>query len=228
MPSKELLLKGLDADNHEIESLGTPTAAKSATYTELTMPASDVADTAHPGTSFVAAAADHVHEGVHGVAVNGGSVALGDINLVDGDGIAISRTGNDISFSAGAGSLNKVTLGHDGAAYSVGVGEEIIREWLVNFDDCGASSIKAMLAAIVKVSTGIGTYNLRIGATAPGAVTGSTVHATFTHNAATEAMKENLGTAFANPGGRQLVQVTANGDTAGSKNQIRGIHLSLG
>ncbi len=165
--SKELLLRNLDADGKEIESLGTPTAPQSATFTDNATPTEPVGATSDPGASFVAAAQDHTHEGIHSIHVDGDGGVLGDVNLVSGDGIEIDRSGPNITIKQAGGSTNKITLAHEGAAYSKGVGEEIIREFLVNFDDAGAVNVKAMLAALVKASAGIGTYSLRVGATAP-------------------------------------------------------------
>lgn len=228
MASAELLLKELDANGKEISNLGAPTAANSATYTDNATGPADVGATS-PGSSLLAAPADHSHEGVHGVGVDGGGVATGDINIVSGSGIAVSRTGQDITIAQAPGSSNKVTGVHDGAAYSKGIGEEIIREFSINFDDAPAASVTAMLAAIVKQNgAGAATYNLRVGATNPGSTAGSTVRATFTTTSATEVQAENAGSAFANPTGRKLVQITANNDTALAKSYIRGIHFSIG
>src|SRR4051812_31980614 len=197
MASKELLLKVLDADGHEIENLGVPTAPGSATYTDNATGPTDVGTQA-PGTSLLAAPADHSHEGVHGVGVDGGAVATGDLNIVSGAGVTVTRVGQDITIAQAAGSSNKVTGVHDGAAYSIGIGEEIIREFNVNFDDAPGATVTAMLAAIVKQNgAGVATYNLRVGATAPGSVAGSTVRATFTSTSATEEMKEAAGASFA-------------------------------
>lgn len=226
--SAELLLKTLDANGHEIESLGTPTAPQSATYTDNATEPAPIGSASDPGTSFVAAAQDHTHEGIHSVHVDGDGGVAGDVNLVSGDGIEITRTGPNITIKQASGSTNKITIGHDGAAYSKGIGEEIIREFHVNFDDAGASSIKAMLAAIVKASAGVGTYSVHVGATAPGDIAGSTVRATFTTSSTTEELKEVLGSAFANPGGHKLVQITANNDNAAGKSFIRGINISFG
>lgn len=227
MASKELLLKVLDANGKEIESLGTPSAAGSATFTDNTT-APEPVGSSTPGSSFVAAAQDHTHEGVHGVGVDGDPVATGDINLVSGPGITIERVGQDIVVGTADGARNKISLSHDGAAYSIGVGEDVIREWLINFGDAPGAQVTAMLAAIVKASAGVGTFKLRVGATAPGAVAGSSVVATFTSTSATEEMKENVGAPFANPTGFKLVQVTATNDTANAKSQIRGVAVSIG
>lgn len=229
MASKELLLKDLDANGKHIENLGVPNAALDATYTELTTPALPVGTTNAPGTSFIASAEDHTHEGVHGVKANGGTVAVGDVNLVDGSGITITKVGNDFTIAQSSGSTNKITGTHDGAAYSIGVTEEIIREFYVNFDDAPGATIKAMLAAIVKSDgTAVATYNLRTGATAPGSTAGSTVRATITTTSATEVGGENLGSSFANPTGNKFVQITAQSDTALIKSYIRGINFSIG
>jgi hypothetical protein len=144
-------------------------------------------------------------------------------------GTSLLASPADHSHPAASGTLNKVGLDYAGAGYSVGIGEEILREWLVNFDDATATQIKVFLSGIVKVSAaGTATYNVRVGATAPGATTGSTVHATFTSTSTTEEMKEILGSAFANPTGQKLVQVTADNDTAAVKSYIRGIQVTIG
>ncbi len=228
MASAELLLKTLDADGNEIQNVGTPTQPGSATTTDNTTAPSDVGAVAAPGTSWLAAPADHTHEGLHSIAADANPALVGDATLASGAGIVLAQAGNVITVNADASLLNKVTFAHDGAAYSVGIGEEILREILVNFDDAASANIKVMLAGIVKASAGAGTFNVRVGATAAGATTGSTVRATFSSTSATEELKEILGSAFANPGGRKLVQITSNNDTAGAKSYIRGINVSIG
>ncbi len=228
MASFELLQKPLDANGKVISNLGVPTTEKDATYTDLVTDPADVGATAAPGTSKLAAPADHVHEAVHGIGVDGGAVVSGDVNFVSGSGIAVEIDGNDIIISAAPGSVNKINLTHEGAAYNVGTTEDIIREFYVNFDDAGAASIKVMLAAIVKADAGIGSFSVYTGATAPGSTAGGTVRATITTTGGAEELKENLGAAFANPGGNKLVQITADNDTALAKSFIRGISVSIG
>ncbi len=58
--AEELLRAPLNAANHRVRGLGAPAATKDATYTDnTTLP--QPAGTASPGSSFLAAPADHVH-----------------------------------------------------------------------------------------------------------------------------------------------------------------------
>ncbi len=58
--AEELLRAPLNAANHRVRGLGVPTASKDATYTDnTTVP--QPAGTPSPGSSLLAAPADHVH-----------------------------------------------------------------------------------------------------------------------------------------------------------------------
>jgi hypothetical protein len=227
----DVLQRILDCDTNRIINLGNPIAANDATKTDNSTAPANPASAAAAGSSYYASPADHVHQGVHGVQENGGAIAYGDVNLKDGGGIAITKSGNDFTISSVASATNKITWAEDGEKYVVGVTEEIVYEYNMNLDDCGGGSgnnIVARLSALVKASAGTATFKLYVGATAPGSTAGGTTRATFTSTSATWEKKSNAGAAFANPGGEVLVQITAVADLAGRKAYIRGIQGAIG
>ena len=61
MSAHDVLQRPLDATGHVVSNLGIPVAAKDATYTDVTSLPMAVAGEALPGTSLLAAPADHVH-----------------------------------------------------------------------------------------------------------------------------------------------------------------------
>lgn len=221
----------LDANNNRIISLGDPTAANDATKTDNTTAPANPAAAASAGASFKAAPADHVHQGVHSVHADANGDIYGDARFVSGSGISLTQSGQDITIAASGGAVNKITVGEDSQKYVKGTVEEIIFEYLFNFDDAGlgaSTNIMARLSGIIKVSAGTGTYKLYTEATAPGSTTGGTTRATITTASTSDDMQTNLGSAFNNPGGKVLVQITAVNTGASNKSHLRGLQISIG
>ena len=61
MSARDVLQRPLDAGNHVVGNLGTPEAARDATFTDLSSSPKPVARGAAPGTSLLASPADHEH-----------------------------------------------------------------------------------------------------------------------------------------------------------------------
>jgi hypothetical protein len=59
-----------------------------------------VGDTSSPGIGTDAAAWDHVHEGVHSIAVGDGDPITGDLQLVAGENVTLEKSGNQITVSS--------------------------------------------------------------------------------------------------------------------------------
>jgi hypothetical protein len=229
MAAIDELQRQLSAESFRISNLGTPTTALDATYTDNTTAPSNPAAAASAGASLVASPADHVHQAVHSLHADAAANLYGDVQLVSGSGITLSQAGNAITVAASGGSVNKITLGSDQQTSVVGTTEFIVAEYNINFDDAGAvGNIQARLSAIVKISAATGTFKLYTGATAPGATTGGTLRATCTTTSTTFEKQTNLGAAFTNPGGQQLVQITAVASAGGNKATIRGFQLAIG
>jgi hypothetical protein len=69
MAAEDVLERPLDAAGKRIRNLGDPTVAKDATFTDTaTVPKAD-AGTGSPGTSLLAAPADHVHPASSGTSL---------------------------------------------------------------------------------------------------------------------------------------------------------------
>jgi len=217
----------LDANSNRIINVGTPTAANDATTTDNATNPAPVGGTAVPGSSFKAAAQDHAHVGVHSIHADANPNLVGDVQLASGTGVTLAQAGNVITVATSGGAVNKVTFAEDIMGYVDGASEQILREYLVNFDDAGGATIQARLSGIVKVAGGTGTYKLWVGATAPGSTTGGTTRATITTASTTDDMQTNLGAGFANPTGAKLVQITAVNSGA-NKSFLRGFSCSLG
>lgn len=231
MAAIDQLQRQLDANGLRISNLGTPTTALDATYTDLSTNPANPAAAASPGTSKLAAPADHVHQGVHSLHSDGNANIYGDARLVSGAGITLSQSGNDITITANSNTVNKVTWAEDRQAYVVGNTEQIVSEFNVNLDDAGGgagNNIAVRLSAIVKTSSGTGTFKVYVGATAPGSTSGGTVRATATTTSTTFELQTNLGSAFSNPGGQQLVQLVAVGSAGGITATVRGAQYSIG
>ena len=231
MASADVLQRLLDANTNRIANVGTPTTASDATITDNSTSPQNPAAAASAGASFLAASIGHVHQGVHSVHADALTNLFGDVQLVSCSGITLSSAGNAITVTAAGGAVNKITLGEESQKYSTTNTEDILAEYALSFDDVDfgvAGNIQARLVGIVKVGGGSGTYNLRVGATAAGATTGSTIRATFTTASTTEVSLQNLGSAFTNPTGVVIVQVCAINTTAATKSFIRGFSLSIG
>ena len=231
MASADVLQRVLDANSNRIANVGTPTTANDATHTDNTTAPVNPAAVASAGVSLLAAAQDHVHQAVHSIHADSNANLNGDVQLVSGSGISLSQVGQAITVTAAGGAVNKLTIGEESQKYSTTNTEDILAEYALSFDDLEfgtGANIQARLSGIVKVGGGTGTYNLRVGATAPGATTGSTVRAVLTTSSTSEVVLQNLGSAFANPTGVVIVQVTGQNGTASQKCFIRGFEISIG
>ena len=108
----------------------------------------------------------------------------------------------------------------------VGTTEQVIDEYNVDFATLPAA-IAVNFAALVRVTGGTGTFNVRVGGTI-GAADG-TVRATLATASLTYVQQQNTGASFANPGGQQLVKVTALNDIAPAQSVlIRGYDGRIG
>lgn len=231
MAAADVLQRLLDANGNRIAGLATPTTANDATITDNTTAPQNPAAAASAGASFLAAPANHVHQGVHSVHADALANLFGDVQLVSGSGITLSTAGNAITVTASGGSVNKVTFAEECQKYSTTTTTDILAEWAISFDDVDfglAGNIQARLTGIVKVQGGTGTYNLYVGATAPGSTTGATVRATLSTASTTEVVLQNLGSAFTNPTGVVIVQLTGSNGTASTKSYIRGFEVAIG
>jgi len=223
----DTLQRILDAQSNRIINVGTPTAASDATITDNSTAPQNPAASASAGASFLAAPMNHVHQGVHSVHADANANIYGDARLVSGTGITLTQSGQDITIATSGGTVNKIEIARDTQSYVTGSTEQIVAEYYVSLDDCTTGNITGRMSAIVKVSAGTGTYNFRTGATGLGAITGSTVRATFTSTSTTEETKTNAGSAFTNPTGALIVQVSC--VNSGANNTfIRGIAASIG
>jgi len=230
MAVKQIATEPLDLAS--ADASGAPLVATDATHVDAATSPAVVASASAPGSSVLASPADHEHEGVHSVYSDANPQLTGDVQLVSGTGIALTQLGNVITVAASSGAVNKVTWADDREKSNVGNVEEILFEWLVNFDDAGSgapANIQARLTAFVaSTPAGVGTFNLYVGAAAKGSTVGGTVRAVITANAAAFAQKSNLGAAWANPGGMQIVQLAAVNSAVGNKNKIQGLSIAIG
>jgi len=107
----------------------------------------------------------------------------------------------------------------------VGTVEQVIDEYNVDFASLPAA-VTVNIAALVRVTGGTGTFNVRVGGTI-GAADG-TVRATISTASLVYVQQQNTGASFANPGGQQLVKITAVNDTAGESSFVRGYNGRIG
>lgn len=218
----------LDMSALRVLNLGVPTTDKDATYTDNTTGPANPAAAASAGASLLAAAQNHVHQGVHSVHSDAAANIYGDVRLVSGTGISLTQSGQDITVATTGAAVNKISWAEEKQVSETGTTPGIIAEYNMNFDDCATGNIQARLSAIVKASGGTATFKLYTGATSPGATTGGTVRATLTSTSTTFEKQTNLGSAFTNPTGQVLVQITAEGSAGGIKATIRGLEGSIG
>lgn len=218
----------LDMSNLRILNLGDPTTANDATKTDNTTSPGAPAAAAAAGSSLKAAPADHVHQGVHSVHADANANVYGDVRLVSGSGITLSQSGQDITVAASGAATNKISWVDDTQRSVTGTSEQIVSEYNVSFSDAAAGNIQVRLSGIVKCAAGTGTYKVYTGATSPGSTTGGTARATITTTNTSFEKQTNLGSAFTNPTGQVLVQITAVNDTASTKSTIRGFSVSIG
>lgn len=217
----------LDMGNFKISGLGTPTAANDVTKTDNSTAPANPAASASAGSSFLAAPRDHVHQGLHGVRSESNAYLYGDISLLGVSGITITQAGQDITFTGGGGGSNKIEISEDEQVSMTGTSEEILREYYLNFANLAAGNIAVTLAALVKVAAGTGTFNIYVGATTAGSTSGGTVRATFTSTSTSFEKKSNTGSAFTNPAGVQLVQITSV-NSGSNKDTMRSYSFEVG
>lgn len=218
----------LSMKNFKISDLGDPSAANDVTKTDNTTAPANPAASAAAGSLFKAAPADHVHQGVHSVRGESNPNLYGDVQLVGASGLSVTQSGQVITLTAPGDSINKLQWVDDGQVSSVGTSEDIIREWDINFDDVDTGNIQFRLSGLAKVTAGTGTWRVYVGATAAGATAGGTVRATFTSTSTSFERKTNIGSAFANPTGQVIVQLTSVNSAGGNTNTGRGWSFSVG
>jgi hypothetical protein len=187
--SRDVAQRDLDMAGFHLLNLGPPQTAQDATHVDPTTVPLPPSGTGSPGTSFLAAAADHVHPA-----------------------------------QPGTGSAAQVTTLTDESLQSnSGTGEEIMREWFVDFDGIDAQQIVPELSLFGK---GSGTFNLRAGGT-PGAADGTVIASTIVADAGTFHPVNNRGEAFAKLTGVQPVKVTVTAPNAGIPVSARGKVVTL-
>jgi hypothetical protein len=212
--ARDLQQRDLDAGGFEVLNIADPTAAGSATKVGAAIAAVGAANA--PGTSFKAAAEDHIHAGVNAV-LPGSGIA---VSAPDVQGrVTVSRT-------PGGADAVIATLDADAEKTVTGTAEQVMFEWNINFDDLAGANILATLSGLVKADSGsTGNFNLRVGGTI-GAPDG-TVRASFSTSNATFIQKTSTGASFAKPSGQTLVKVTAVDSAAGQVSHIRGVAAVL-
>src|SRR6516165_5134188 len=135
--ARDVAQRDLDQAGFRIANLGNPTQAGDATKTDNSSVPRSNAGTGSPGTSLLAAAADHVHPA-------SGQAVVGSVQLDD--------------------------IGQQSVAAGV---EEVVAEFVVDFDEVDALSMEVSFAALVKASPE-GRFRVRIGGT-PGNPDGTSV-----------------------------------------------------
>lgn len=128
--AKDVAHRELDQAGHRISNLGDPKAAGDATKTDNSSKPKPASGNGSPGTSLLAAPADHVHPASEG---------------------------------GGGGGATIITL-EDPTQQSVkGSDLELVREFLVDFDEVPASRLSVAFGAVVKVSEGSAKLKVLIG-----------------------------------------------------------------
>jgi hypothetical protein len=212
--SRDVQQRDLDAAGFEVLRIADPTTPNSATKVGTAIAAVGPANA--PGTSFKAAAEDHVHAGVAAV--------------LPGDGIAVSPPDvqGRVTVSRAAGGADAViaTLDTEAEKSATGTAEQVLAEWTFDFDDLAGANIIPRLSGVVSAdSETSGTFNLRIGGTV-GAADGD-VRATVSAATVAEQQQTNSGAAFPKPAGQTLVKVTGLDSIDGLSARIRGITAVL-
>lgn len=109
---------------------------------------------------------------------------------------------------------------------NTGQGEDVVSQAVpVDWDDFTFETVKVRLLGWVKVTAGTGTYRVRRGGT-KGDVDG-TIVAEMTTTGTSYDLTTNLGSAFANPGGEDLLQVTFSDGTTNESAYIDGIGIAI-
>jgi hypothetical protein len=212
--SRDLQQRDLDAGGFEVLRIADPTTPNSATKVGTAIAAVGAANA--PGTSFKAAAEDHIHAGVAAV--------------LPGDGIAVSPPDPQgrvtVSRAPGATDVVIATLDTEAEKSVTGTAEQVLAEWNFDFDDLAGPNITPTLSGLVSAdSETTGTFNLRIGGTV-GAADGD-VRATISAASVAEQQQTNTDAAFPKPGGQTLVKITGLDSIAGLSARIRGIAVVL-
>jgi hypothetical protein len=212
--SRDVQQRDLDAAGFEVLRIADPTTPNSATKVGTAIAAVGPANA--PGTSFKAAAEDHVHAGVAAI--------------LPGDGIAVSLPDVQgrvtVSRTPGGADAVIATLDTEAEKSATGTAEQVLAEWNFDFDDLAGANILPTLSGLVSAdSETSGTFNLRIGGTI-GTPDGD-VRATISAAAVAEQQQTDTGAAFPKPAGQTLVKVTGLGSIAGLSARIRGITAVL-
>jgi hypothetical protein len=121
--SRDLQQRDFDAGGFEVLRIADPTTPNSATKVGTAI--ASVGPANAPGTSFKAAAEDHVHAGVAAV--------------LPGDGIAVSPPDVQgrvtVSRAPGATDAVSATLDTEAEKSVTGTAEQVLAEWNFDFDD---------------------------------------------------------------------------------------------
>jgi hypothetical protein len=129
---------------------------------------------------------------------------------------------------------NLLELSDDEGKVVVGTGrgptEDIIYEYEVDLSKLvGGASIAVQINGVAMSTTGAAvTFNVYLGATAPGDTAGSTLVASANTSSAVEVGISAQGAAFVNPGGLALVQVTGEVTNLSDQAHLRGIFIVIG
>ncbi len=212
--SRDLQQRDFDAGGFEVLRIADPTTPNSATKVGTAIAAVGPANA--PGTSFKAAAEDHVHAGVAAI--------------LPGDGIAVSPPDVQgrvtVARTPGGSDAVIATLDTEAEKSVTGTAEQVLAEWNFDFDDLAGANIVPTLSGLVCAdSETTGTFNLRIGGTI-GAVDGD-VRATLSTTSVPDEQKTNTGAAFPKPAGQTLVKITGLDSITGLSARIRGISAVL-
>ena len=100
-----------------------------------------------PGTSSEVAVADHVHAGVHSIAVSGQSQLLGDVTVSAGQGIGLSQSGQGILITASGLTVSEIDGSNTITNASSGI-------HTVRFDKDTGFQVSGLGDGAVKVSLG--------------------------------------------------------------------------
>jgi hypothetical protein len=136
---------------------------------------------------------------------------------VVGAGGAVVTIGSRVP-SSGGGSGSGISPVDDSTSRATTIGaagEEILYEEPIDLDAVAvATPLVPHWSAVASVSgASTATFRLYIGSTTPGNTAGGTVRATLTTSSLTDALLSAAGAAFANPGGKVLLQITGVNDT---------------
>ena len=125
-------------------------------------------------------------------------------------------------------STGGATICVDDPSYQTVTGgtEEVVSEIFLDFSSIPVPELKVLLAGIVKVTAGNGTFKVRLGGT-PGLPDGTLV-ASMTTVSPAFIGGEGFGTHVVNPGNRQLLKITGLADTPDGVAHIYGKSVQVG